>query len=482
MSEIVHIVVEKGPDVGMKISVPPDGARVGRSSRNDVTLNDPLLSRHHCRFFFKTGEGLWLTDLGSANGTVVNDSEIQERRLAVGDAVLLGDSLLRVMHSDTPSSVHAPVHGIAVPTPHSAAAADQRLAATQPIDAQVPTSVSLADHTKISSSGSSHSVVDLGLSQSAKKAPATKAIPNRKILYAALGAVTLLAVLAWAHKLMKTSTANPGADASSTPAAVQPEKLALDIDYEKIQATPQNIFRYHLRLKNNELLIVEIDDLNNDRHVRKEKAMDPELLKELAGAIKDTSFFSLENQYSGIQPDVLDQWDMTITVGNDTHRSQVINRVPPDSFENVREIVENFGKNELGLWAIQFSAEKLTQMAEDSLQDGRKLYDTRDVAYGNLAEAIKKLSEADWYVETVEPKPAFYPEIVTLLKDCKFELHARYEDTNFRAARAIKMRSWQEAAKELRTIREMVPDRADSRYKDATKSLLDVERRIKTGT
>ena len=480
MAEIVHIVVEKGADKGMKITVPPDGARVGRSSRNDVTLNDPGLSRHHCRFFFKTGEGLWLTDLGSANGTILNDAEIQECRLSVGDAVLLGDSILRVMQADTPSSANAPVHGIPVPIPSSSA--DQRLAATQPLDVQVPTSVSLSDQTKISSSDPAPSVVDLGLKQSVVLTPQDKAVSNRKILYAALGLVTLLAVLAWAHNMMKNSTATPGTDPSSTSLVDEVEDLTLDIDYEKVEATPENIFRYHLRLKNNDLLIVEIDDLNNGRHVRKEKAIDPELLEELASAIKDTSFFNLEDQYSGIQPDVLDQWDMTISIGKETRRTEVINRVPPDAFESVREIVENFGKVELGLYAIQFSPEKLTQMAEDALQDGRKLYDSRDVAYGNLSEAIKRLGEADWYVETVEPKPSFYPDIVTLLKDCKFELHATYEDANFRAARAMKMRSWQEASRELRTIREMVPDRSDKRYKDANKSLLEVERRIKTGT
>ena len=154
----------------------------------------------------------------------------------------------------------------------------------------------------------------------------------------------------------------------------------------------------------------------------------------------------------------------------------------PDAFEKVSEIIETFGKNELGLWAIQFSTEKLTEMAEDSLQDGRKLYETRDVAYGNLAASIKKLAEAEWYLETVEPKPEFYRDILTLIKDCESELETRYEDASFRAARAIKMRQWQDAASELRIIRDMVPDRADKRHKEARKSLLEVERRIKTGT
>ena len=474
MADTVHIVVEKGLDTGMKITVPPDGARLGRSSRNDVTLNDEQLSRHHCRLFFKTGHRLCITDLGSANGTLVNDSEVTEQALKVGDVITLGDSQLKVLDlAAPPAGTTQPL-----PAPTPSVFSDAPMAATQLIEPAPPTPVSLSDPTE--EPKHARSVVDLGLNAKASQSPRVQAVPNRKILYALLGIVTLLAILAWVHKVTKPTEERTS---SSDPSLLQQaEDLTLDIDYEKIQATDQNIFRYHLRLKNNAMLIVKIDDLEHGRHVRKEKELGPELLEELAAAIKEADFFGLEQQYAGIQPNVLDQWDMTITIGKETHRSKVINRVRPDAFEKVSDIIENFGKNELGLWAIQFSTEKLTEMAEDSLQDGRKLYDTRDVAYGNLSASIRKLTESEWYLETVEPKPAFYRDILTLIKDCKFELHTRYEDAHFRAARAIKMRQWREAASELSIIREMVPDRADKRYKEATKSLLEVERRIKTGT
>ena len=474
MSEVVHIVVQAGADAGMKITVPPDGARLGRSSRNDITLNDALLSRHHCRLFFKTGHGLCVTDLASANGTLVNDVEVAEKELNIGDVIMLGDSKLEVLDLGAqPAEATQPL-----PAPTAAIFSDAPMAATQPIEPAPPTSVAMPAPTEAPKQAGS--VVDLGLKAKVSPSAGGKAVPNRKILYTLLGAVTLLAVLAWVHKITKPTEVKP---TNSGTSLVQPvENLTLDIDYEKIQATDQNIFRYHLRLKNNAMLIVKIDDLEHGRHVRKEKELGPELLEELAAAIKEADFFGLEQQYAGIQPNALDQWDMTITIGKETHRSKVINRVRPDAFEKVSDIIENFGKNELGLWAIQFSTEKLTEMAEDSLQDGRKLYDTRDVAYGNLSASIRKLTESEWYLETVEPKPAFYRDILTLIKDCKFELHTRYEDANFRAARAIKMRQWREAASELSIIREMVPDRADKRYKEATKSLLEVERRIKTGT
>ena len=76
----------------MRVTVGPEGARLGRSSKNDIILLDPLLSRHHCRLFFKPGEGLWLTDLGSANQTFVNAKPVQEVHLKPGDKISVGDT------------------------------------------------------------------------------------------------------------------------------------------------------------------------------------------------------------------------------------------------------------------------------------------------------------------------------------------------------------------------------------------------------
>jgi len=58
-------------------------------------------------------------------------------------------------------------------------------------------------------------------------------------------------------------------------------------------------------------------------------------------------------------------------------------------------------------------------------------------------------------------------------------LNKRYEDLNFRAQRAIKLRDWREAAKSLQIICEMLPDRSDTRHAQARKDLLDVENHMR---
>jgi len=65
---------------------------VGRASDNQISLQAPSVSRHHA--WIKSEEEDFLVfDVGSANGTFVNDEQIKEpRRLDSGDVVRFGDA------------------------------------------------------------------------------------------------------------------------------------------------------------------------------------------------------------------------------------------------------------------------------------------------------------------------------------------------------------------------------------------------------
>lgn len=428
MTDKIHLVVETGRHRGMQITVGPEGARLGRSSKNDVVLLDPLLSRHHCRLFFKPGEGLWVADLGSANRTYVNKEPVQETRLKPEDRISVGDTVLRTVSTSEPG---------------------------------------------VEQKGTVTSVVDLGLGAGSKKAR-SRLVSTQTITVAAAAAI-LLALGVWLPKLMKQKS-----EAVAPPPVVSGpvEPCAPEIDYEKVLADSGNIFRYHLKVDSAGVIAVQIDDLENDRHVRKEAMADEEYLVALAGTIEQSGFFTLDESYHGVQSDIFNLWDLTVTIGKRTHRTKVLNRVEPAVFREVREIIEEAGKNELGLWAIQFSPETLLSMAGDAYLLGKKLYDEREIRYGNLAGSLKSFQEADWYLETLEPKPDYYPEIVSFIRNCKEALQQKYDDQNFRAERAIRLRDWQSAAKELQILCELIPDRSDSRNKEARRKLLDIENRL----
>ncbi len=56
-------------------------------------MPDAALSRLHCVFSFEA-EGWSLRDVGSSNGTFVNGRQIESHRLADGDRIAAGGSLL----------------------------------------------------------------------------------------------------------------------------------------------------------------------------------------------------------------------------------------------------------------------------------------------------------------------------------------------------------------------------------------------------
>lgn len=437
MDTVVHVVVEAGPERGRQISIPRDGARIGRSSRNDVVLNDPSMSRFHCRLFFKPGEGLWVTDLGSSNETLLNGRAVQESRVKPGDVIAIGDTELRIRNDRDPDA-----------PPSTAGAAPVPPAAAEP-------------------------VIDLGLKKTMASAPMNR---MRRMLLAAAGLMGLAALLAWVPwaRVADLIKGHPEPVASAAPTVDLP---VMDLAYERVEGTASNLFRYSMQIRRN-TMIVQVDDLQNARHVRREKKVDPDLIRDLAKSVESAGFFDLLEDYSGLAPGVYELSDISITLGPRTHRSRVLNHVEPDVFASVRGQLEEFGKNELGLAALAVEPEKLVELARSALLLGKKLYDEREVRYENLGLAIHAFREVEGDLETIEPKPDFYGEAVSRRSDCERELQKRYDDVWFMAERAVKLRDWKEAARHLRIIMEMLPDRSDERNQNAYKKLVDVERHL----
>lgn len=75
-----------------------EGVNIGVNPQNDIVLPDRLVSRRHARIE-RQGNGYVLIDLGSTNGTYVNDMVhrlTSPVRLVVGNVVTLGITRLRV--------------------------------------------------------------------------------------------------------------------------------------------------------------------------------------------------------------------------------------------------------------------------------------------------------------------------------------------------------------------------------------------------
>jgi pSer/pThr/pTyr-binding forkhead associated (FHA) protein len=91
-SVVVHATEGAKPDT-VRLTGPTD---VGRASSCAITVDDTYVSQQHARFFSR--DGSWFVeDLGSTNGTYVNDRRISEpAEVHAGDVVRMGKTVLEL--------------------------------------------------------------------------------------------------------------------------------------------------------------------------------------------------------------------------------------------------------------------------------------------------------------------------------------------------------------------------------------------------
>jgi len=95
----VRLVVQRSPSLGEGNEFPLNSApvTVGRGGQNDLVLTgDEFASARHARIEVR-GDGVWVQDLDSTNGTYVNGSRVAgAQRLDAGDVLRVGETDLLV--------------------------------------------------------------------------------------------------------------------------------------------------------------------------------------------------------------------------------------------------------------------------------------------------------------------------------------------------------------------------------------------------
>ncbi len=99
-SENGCLVVIYGHEIGRRVRVTAEPLVIGRSPNCDIQVDQESVSRNHCRIRFEDGEFL-VRDLGSTNGTYVNDDLVQaDGRLRRGDQLKVGRTILKFIVGD----------------------------------------------------------------------------------------------------------------------------------------------------------------------------------------------------------------------------------------------------------------------------------------------------------------------------------------------------------------------------------------------
>lgn len=426
-----ELMVMSGALAGQRFVVGEGGIRLGRSSSNDIHIPDEELSRNHCLFEPVGEDGIRVTDLASANGTLVNGAALgaEPADLRLGDLIEVGASVISVV-------VGQPLSGA--------------------------------------------EGVDLGLGGGGETGPA-EPVRRRSPIANILWGVAALTLGVAIYLMLVT----PPKSVEPAPVAIRDETPVLqEVAYEKVEASQDGIFRYSLTVADDGTIRVTLDDTKENRHPTiPAKKLGEQARAELAEIVSLKALKDLESEYMGLEPSVpaLTSWRLKVVYSTGVRSIRVVNTQEPEEFRTIREKLEAFSKNELGIHAIQYPRAKLVELAEESIALGKTKWEDRDVQHGNLFVALTAFKEAIFYLETVDPKPDCITDARKGFEDATKELDRRYGDQRFLADRAINLGQWEDAQRELQVLLEMVPDRGDDRNREASAKLIDVEKRMKKG-
>lgn len=83
------LLVRSGSEAGVRVLLQQDVTRLGRHPDSDVVLDDITVSRRHAEVV-RTPTGYQVRDVGSLNGTYLNQDRVDEADLHQGDELQVG--------------------------------------------------------------------------------------------------------------------------------------------------------------------------------------------------------------------------------------------------------------------------------------------------------------------------------------------------------------------------------------------------------
>lgn len=108
------LVQYSGAKLGKRYPLMDAANVVGRSPTVQMIINEASVSRQHARFLL-VGDHVMLEDMGSSNGTFINDARVQSSvQLKDGDIIRLGTVLLKFFaHDNVDSVMHDKIYRMA---------------------------------------------------------------------------------------------------------------------------------------------------------------------------------------------------------------------------------------------------------------------------------------------------------------------------------------------------------------------------------
>ena len=413
-----------------KFEVSKQSLSIGRSPDNDIVLQDPAVSSRHCEIKF-TEEKFYIIDKESSNGTWLNGREVSKAELLPADRVGIGDTTLIFTQK-------------ARPKPSLKSGSFGKLS---------PSLIFPAPLTKGGTRGIGGGN-RWGRIQLCSRSLSFLTKLNIRIL------VVLILVLGTVFIFLGRVVGRPR--------KVLLDTAILEIDMVEESGGSKELRRSQISISAG-LLHFYYDDLGRRRHLYREANLSGEEINELQKKVMNSGLFEISViNHSNSEGEGL----LTVSARlNSYDRKVSFSGDLPEGIASFKEELELLVDRRFDFPSLLFSGEELVEKAEKAFARGKLFYDERERRSDNLFNSVGAFKEALWYLEAVEPKPAFLSTVEECLYRSQEELTDEFKKLRFQAEKAMRLSEWDDARTNLEEILVRIPDKTDERYKYGVKCL-----------
>jgi hypothetical protein len=424
----MKIMYLNGALTGQTMELIPSGTMIGRESDNTIQLPMGGVSRYHAKIE-RDAAGNWLIrDLGSTNGTLVDDIPVEGvARLASGSVITIGDQLLRCMDSapapaGNPPSVQ-PGPAVQPSSVSPQPTVQQSTQVQQPFffrpqntTSNVPTSTGpVPEMPKPAPAPSAPSPASAPVSPAEvphglfkkKQNAAQQANHTKKLLSNVIFAlIVILAACVGLWIFLKLN------ETSQTPVNQPPAKKKVEnpfvLYYEKESVSGTAVFRFVLQVENG-LMEVTLDEPQNKRRYYElfKEPLPDTLIEKLKQQILDSGFMDLQQEkIAGTSQDNRQHRRIMVGFGSKFCDVKVSNDVS-ETFNRVETIINETLLDEYDLGVISQNVDRILEDARTFLFVAEEAFRNIDTTPSNLPKAIVNYRLAlRRYQLFDDPKPA----------------------------------------------------------------------------
>ena len=496
----MKIMYLNGTLTGQTLELPPGGATIGRESDNTIQIPMGGVSRYHAKIE-QDAAGNWLIrDLGSTNGTQVDDVPVNgAAMLAPGSVITIGDQLLRCMDSaaasaPAPTPAAPPVQPAPQPSPQPATQSQpafffrpQNATANTPIQEApkpAPQTVSPAPAPAPAApapAAPAPSITEADISRGLfNKKPGKSPQTNRskKLLGNAIFAfVVILAACFGLWIFLKLN------EAPKTPAGQAPVRKKVEnpfvLYYEKESVSGGAVFRFTLLIEN-EHMEVTLDEPQNKRRYY-ELFKDPlpkELIDKLKQQIQDSGFMELtQEKIAGTSQDNRQHRRLMVGFGNRFCDVKVTNDVS-ETFNRVETIINETVLDEYDLGVISQNVDRILEDAKTFLFVADEAFRSIDTTPSNLPKAISNYKLAlRRYQLFDDPKPPEWKAAREGLAKAEAKLEDIHQEGLKNVRLFYELHEYEKAVAECDRLLEIFP-RESKTYQAIRENKIKIEKKM----